>query len=94
MHRELLARAAELSDEFNSDALDIGTFFRFLAHDMIVKHMLTQDREFYPYLAGNAADKEPSLAPSSAELALMPRALYITSFSSAPIKGGDRDYVC
>lgn len=52
-HRELLDRAAQLVAGFHAGAPGIGgiaELFQFLAHDVVARHMLGADREFFPYL--------------------------------------------
>ncbi len=51
MHRQLTEKAAHLAAEFGAGRIEIGPVFEFLAHDMIVRHMLGADREFFPFLA-------------------------------------------
>lgn len=50
IHRKLVDRAAVLVGRFNSGTLAIGELFQFLAHDVVARHMLGADREFFPYL--------------------------------------------
>jgi diguanylate cyclase (GGDEF)-like protein/hemerythrin-like metal-binding protein/PAS domain S-box-containing protein len=50
IHGELVDRAVVLVDLFHAGNLAIGELFQFLAHDVIARHMLGADREFFPYL--------------------------------------------
>ncbi len=50
IHRKLVEQAAEVANRFHAGALDIGELFQFLAHDVVARHMLGADREFFPYL--------------------------------------------
>lgn len=50
LHRELLNSAATLVGQFRAGASSIGELFRFLAHDVLAKHMVGADREFIPCL--------------------------------------------
>lgn len=52
IHRDLVARAVQLVERFHGGTLGIGELFQFLAHDVIARHMLGADREFFPYLGG------------------------------------------
>jgi diguanylate cyclase (GGDEF)-like protein/hemerythrin-like metal-binding protein len=52
IHRELSARAVSLAERFRNGKLEAGELFQFLANDVVVKHMLGADREFFPYLDG------------------------------------------
>ena len=48
IHRHLAEKAGRLVGEFQAGAVEIGSFFQFLAHEMIAKHMLGADRGFAP----------------------------------------------
>jgi diguanylate cyclase (GGDEF)-like protein/hemerythrin-like metal-binding protein len=50
IHRELVASAVTLVDHFHAGTLAIGELFQFLTHDVVARHMLGADREFFPYL--------------------------------------------
>ena len=50
IHRELVEDAVMLVDRLLAGTLGIGEVFNFLAHDLVAKHMLGADREFFPYL--------------------------------------------
>jgi hemerythrin-like metal-binding protein len=50
IHRKLSARARKLADHFRNDMLEAGELFQFLAHDLVAKHLLGADRDFFPYL--------------------------------------------
>jgi len=50
IHRELVDNAVILVSRFHEGKLAIGELFQFLAHDVVAKHMLGADREFFPYL--------------------------------------------
>ena len=49
-HRELSTRAVSLTDRFRNGMLEAGELFQFMAHDVVTKHLLGADREFFPYL--------------------------------------------
>jgi len=50
IHRKLVDDAVILSDRFHAGTLGIGELFSFMAHDVVARHMLGADREFFPYL--------------------------------------------
>ena len=50
IHRELVDTALELAARFRSGGLGVGEIFKFLAQDVVARHMLNQDRKFFPYL--------------------------------------------
>ncbi len=51
-HRELVAQANALVQDFHAGAIGLGELFEFLAHDLIARHMLNEDRQFFPSLPG------------------------------------------
>ena len=48
-HTNLLKKAAKLTQEFESDTLQIGVVFEFLVYEMVQQHMLGADRKFFDY---------------------------------------------
>ena len=50
IHRRLVDDATNLVNRFQAGTLAIGELFQFLAHDVVARHMLGADREFFPYL--------------------------------------------
>ncbi len=50
IHRELVDAAAVFVDRFRTGTLSNGEIFQFLAQDVVAKHLLGADREFFPYL--------------------------------------------
>jgi diguanylate cyclase (GGDEF)-like protein/hemerythrin-like metal-binding protein len=50
IHRELHAKAVRLTDRFRNGFLEAGELFQFLAQDIVAKHILGADREFFHYL--------------------------------------------
>ena len=49
-HNHLASQAAALSEKFGRDELTLGELFSFLAHDVVARHMFTEDRKFIPYI--------------------------------------------
>ena len=49
-HKALLSEAFEMSGRFDRDELSIGELFGFLAYEVIARHILGEDRKFFPYL--------------------------------------------
>lgn len=47
-HRVLLQRAATLGEEIRSGEETFGAVVEFLAHEVVSRHLLTVDREFFP----------------------------------------------
>jgi diguanylate cyclase (GGDEF)-like protein/hemerythrin-like metal-binding protein len=50
MHKNLLTEAADLAQRFEAGSLNIGELFKFIAHDVIARHILKSDREYFPYM--------------------------------------------
>jgi diguanylate cyclase (GGDEF)-like protein/hemerythrin-like metal-binding protein len=48
IHRQLLGKATQLVDAFKSGNVESGPFFQFLVYDVVARHMLGADREFFP----------------------------------------------
>lgn len=56
-HARLLARGLELSEAFKTATLTVGDVFQFLAAEVITRHMLEADREFFPFIDKTGGDK-------------------------------------
>lgn len=50
LHRNLVNRADALVGQFRAGKANVGELFQFLASDVIAKHMLGADRDFFSYL--------------------------------------------
>jgi hemerythrin-like metal-binding protein len=50
IHAGLIEHTVQLVDRFYAGDVVLGDVFRFLAHDVVVRHMLGEDRAFFPYL--------------------------------------------
>jgi hemerythrin-like metal-binding protein/PAS domain S-box-containing protein len=48
IHRSLVDKAVKLIGDFNAGTVDVGTFFQFLAYDVVTLHMRREDSKFYP----------------------------------------------
>lgn len=55
IHAGLLSQAYALCARFEQGEASIGELFQFLAHEVIARHMLREDRLFFPYLNGSHA---------------------------------------
>lgn len=53
IHSTLVDKAVVLVKHFHDGNLVIGELFQFLAHDVVARHMLGADREFFAYLQPN-----------------------------------------
>ena len=49
-HARLLAEGGELAEAFTAETLTVGDVFQFLAYEVVKRHMLGADREFFPFL--------------------------------------------
>ncbi len=47
-HARLLQQCRELARQFEEDRLVLGELFAFLAHEVVMRHMLDADRAFFP----------------------------------------------
>jgi diguanylate cyclase (GGDEF)-like protein/hemerythrin-like metal-binding protein len=50
IHQQLVDKALTLVGNFHAGTLTIGELFQYLANDVVAKHMLGADREYFPYL--------------------------------------------
>lgn len=48
LHRQLIHRATELASLFREEKLGLGDLLEFLANDIVARHMLVEDRKFFP----------------------------------------------
>ena len=55
-HQNLMARAQVLRRKAIAGELTLGALVTFIVQDVVVKHMLTEDRRYYPYLKAMLAD--------------------------------------
>ena len=51
MHRTLLAQASVLSQRFHEGSVSVGELFEYLAHEVVARHILVADREYFASLA-------------------------------------------
>lgn len=54
IHRQLVEKAADVTNRFQAGTLSVGELFQFLAYDLVARHMLGADREFFPFLKAPA----------------------------------------
>jgi len=50
IHQHLLGQTAELKKSYEQGNLALGDLFNFLAYDVVVQHILIEDRKYFPYL--------------------------------------------
>lgn len=50
LHRSLIAKAHDLTQRFRAAEVPVGELFEFLAHDLVARHVLIADRQFYSHL--------------------------------------------
>jgi diguanylate cyclase (GGDEF)-like protein/hemerythrin-like metal-binding protein/PAS domain S-box-containing protein len=55
IHRTLAKRACDLADQFEQGKASATELLRFLIHDIVARHMIQEDREFFPLLAAKQA---------------------------------------
>ena len=63
IHRSLVEKAVKLITDFKAGTVAVGTFFQFLAYDVVTLHMRREDSKFYPLFEG--ADRK--MLPAEAE---------------------------
>jgi diguanylate cyclase (GGDEF)-like protein/hemerythrin-like metal-binding protein/PAS domain S-box-containing protein len=52
LHSILVQVMERIATRFNNDQVSVGELFGFLAVDVVTKHMLEEDKKFFPYVAG------------------------------------------
>jgi diguanylate cyclase (GGDEF)-like protein/hemerythrin-like metal-binding protein len=50
LHRALIEKATDLARRVSAGSLSVSELFKFLAQDVVARHMLTADRAFFPLL--------------------------------------------
>lgn len=50
LHRQLVSQAIALIDDYRAGRQGVGDVFQFLAHDIVAKHLLEEDRRFFSFL--------------------------------------------
>ncbi|WP_228215309.1 diguanylate cyclase [Aromatoleum toluclasticum] len=65
MHDALTVRADTLIADFRRGGADFGALFTFLAHDMVARHIVSQDRAYFPYLEATSRS-DHGVAPVTA----------------------------
>ncbi|MCB1915613.1 MAG: diguanylate cyclase [Rhodocyclaceae bacterium] len=53
-HSKLMARCHALVGEFEAGIVPIGELFEFLAHELVTRHILGADREYFPLMPSDA----------------------------------------
>lgn len=53
-HRQLVTSATALAEHFQAGNLTPGEIFQFVAHELIARHLLGADREYYPHIRKSA----------------------------------------
>ena len=52
MHRQLLQEGQHLLSEFDNGNIDLQVLIRFVVIELIYKHVVIDDVEWYPFLQG------------------------------------------
>lgn len=68
MHQELVNSAVALLEKFRLGLLGVGELFEFLARDVVAKHLLGADRDFFPYVDGRAGQPRRSSSEGPIEI--------------------------
>ncbi|MGA8087076.1 MAG: diguanylate cyclase [Terracidiphilus sp.] len=58
LHRKLLAHASDLAAQFRKRGTTAGAFLGFVIHDVLARHMIQEDRKYFPWI------KQPAHAPT------------------------------
>lgn len=60
LHRNLLQRTATLIDTLQSGSCEVGEVFQYLVHDVVARHMLGADRDYFTHLTARQAQATTS----------------------------------
>ena len=58
IHADLVSKAKKLMGRMAADDLSLGDLFNFIADDMISKHMIVEDRKFFPFIVSEIRGKD------------------------------------
>lgn len=61
-HASLIDAAVQLAIRYHSGVAHAGELFLFLAHEVVARHLLSDDREFFPFLQQATNTQSPSWA--------------------------------
>ena len=53
LHRQLIDQAQQVVAQYRAGDQSVGNVFQFLAYDVVTRHMLGADRQFFPFLHAN-----------------------------------------
>jgi diguanylate cyclase (GGDEF)-like protein/hemerythrin-like metal-binding protein len=74
LHRALIQKVLQLADHFRAGTLSVGELFEYLAHEIVARHILIADREFFPYFeSGHDVQADKPLVTTPCEAASTPR---------------------
>jgi diguanylate cyclase (GGDEF)-like protein/hemerythrin-like metal-binding protein len=59
IHRELMLKARMLAEKYDQDVLTVGEMFDYLARDIVSRHLLVEDRKFFPFLRQRGRTETP-----------------------------------
>ena len=63
-HAKLLESGNEMFQKFKAATLTTGDVFQFLAFEVVMQHMVSSDRQFFPFLQKVAAEREEASGPA------------------------------
>lgn len=55
LHEELVQKALRMEQDFVAGELGVARLFEFLAYELIARHLLSADRDYFPYVTGREA---------------------------------------
>ena len=54
IHRTLLDKAADVTNRYQAGTVSVGELFQFLVYELVARHMLGADREFFAFVKAPA----------------------------------------
>ena len=62
IHRRLIEQAQDLANSLRARTVDVGELFQFLTFEVIARHMLSADRDFFSYLPTGAVGAQAGMS--------------------------------
>jgi hypothetical protein len=81
-HARLLARGRAMLEAFASGQLHVGELFRFFSHDIVTRHLLGDDRRYFPRVTDQPCRRPSPFSASAPISGLSPERIAPTATRS------------
>lgn len=65
LHQALMKKSVALAQHFHAGTLSLGELFEYLAHEVVARHILIEDRDYFSFLASKGEAQSALPHPSS-----------------------------